>query len=260
MIILKTKEEIEIIRQGGKILAEVLNKIKAEVRPGIDTGYLEKLAIRLMEDAGGKPAFKGYESGRNGELFPTALCISINSEVVHGPALPVRMLKNGDIIGIDAGLEYKNFFTDMAITVPVGKISKEAAKLIKVTRESLELAIKKIKPGNTTNDIAAAIQTHAESSGFSVVRDLVGHGVGLAVHEDPQIPNFVIDKSFTVTLKAGMVIAIEPMLNQGKSGIKYGDDPFTILTADGKLSAHFEHTIAVTEEGCEVLTTLNVAK
>lgn len=260
MIILKTKEEIEKIRQGGKILADILNKIIAEIKPGVGTGRLEEMARELIKNAGGRPAFKGYPSGKNGEAFPTALCTSINNEVVHSPALPARILKNGDIIGIDVGMEYPfkpgetGYYTDMAATIGVGKISSEAKKLLRVTKESLDLGIKSIKPGGNLNDIARAVQTHVEKNGLSVVRDLVGHGVGKAVHEEPQVPNFVVPKNNDIILKPGLVIAIEPMVNVGSPNINNGADGFTITTSDGSLSAHFEHTIAVTDDGCEVLT------
>ena len=262
MIIIKTDKEIAIIREGGKILGSILKKLLVQVKPGITTGYLEQMACDLIKKAGGRPSFKGYKSMPDTKAFPTALCTSINSEIVHAPALPSRRLNSGDIIDIDIGMEYpfnkgqRGYYTDMSATAPVGRVSKEAKKLIRVTKKSLMLAIKEIKPGCTLNDIGQAIQTEAEAHGFSVVRDLVGHGVGIAVHEDPQIPNYVIvgNEMENVVLKSGMVIAIEPMINVGSWEIKGSSDGFTIVTVDGKLSAHFEHTIAVTKEGHEVLT------
>jgi methionyl aminopeptidase len=262
MIIIKTKAEIAIIKQGGKILAAILKKLADNVKPGATTGELEQLAVSLIKEAGGRPSFKGYKTMLDAKAYPTALCTSINNEVVHAPALPSRQLKNGDIISIDVGMEYPfgedmhGYFTDMAITVPVGKVSEEAKSLVNVTRNSLMLAIKMVKPGNTLNDIGNAVQSEVEANGFSVVRDLVGHGVGTAVHEDPQIPNFrIVGAGFdNVVLKPGMVIAIEPMVNIGSPRVKNLRDGLTIATADGSLSAHFEHTIAVTEEGYEILT------
>lgn len=259
MIIIKTKKEIEIMKEGGNILAEVMRKLTKEVKPGITTGYLEKMACDLISKAGGRPSFKGYKAILNAKGFPTALCASINDEVVHGPALPSRELKNGDIIGLDLGMEYpkKNgYYTDMAVTAPVGKINKEIKKLINTTKKSLELAIKQVKPGNNLNDIGRAIQKCAEENGFSVVRDLVGHGVGTDVHEEPQIPNYeIFDNSLdNVVLKEGMTIAIEPMINIGDYKIKCAKDGFTILTKDESISAHFEHTVAVTENGHKILT------
>ncbi len=250
------------MRQGGRILAGIIGRLAKEAKPGIETEYLEKMACELISKAGGRPSFKGYKSAPDSKVFPTALCISINNEIVHGPALPSRELKSGDIVGLDIGMEYpfgKNvhgYYTDMAVTIPVGKISKQASKLINTTKKSLELAIKQVKPGNTLSNVGGAIQDCAESKGFSVVRELVGHGVGIAVHEDPQVPNHrITDDSFeNVVLKPGMAIAIEPMVNVGGWKVKTGKDGLTILTADGKLSAHFEHTVAITDYGCEVIT------
>ena len=181
MVNVKTKKQINILREGSKILAAILKKIAEEVKPGVNTGYLEEMACGLIKEAGGRPSFKGYKSGQGGEPFPTALCVSVNNEVVHVPALPARELREGDIVGIDAGMEYpyggekRGYYSDMAITAPVGKISGKARKLINVTKKSLELAIEQIKPGNTLNDIARAAQTYVEANGFSVVRGLVGH-------------------------------------------------------------------------------------
>lgn len=269
MVTIKTEKEIKILREGGKILANITKKLKDKVKPGITTGQLEQMACSLIKEAGGRPSFKGYKSKEDSVAFPTALCISINDEVVHTPALPSRRLNAGDIIGIDLGMEFpvysesqkilsitQGYYTDMAVTVGVGKIEKKIKKLIKVTEKSLELAIKKVKPNNTINDIASVVQTYVEKNGFSVVRDLVGHGVGYDVHEDPQVPNYVAEgKKFdNIVLKPGMVIAIEPMVNVGSYEIKNMPDGLTIKTVDGKLSAHFEHTVAVMENGCEVLT------
>ncbi|MDD5032230.1 MAG: type I methionyl aminopeptidase [Patescibacteria group bacterium] len=264
MITIKSKQEIKILREGGKILASILYKMAKEVKPGITTADLEKMACNLIKQAGGRPSFKGYQSLLDDKPYPTALCASINNEIVHAPALPARILEDGDIIGLDLGMEYpyrknKNgYYTDMAITLGVGKIEEEAAELIAVTRESLELAIRKIKPGNTINDIGRTVQQFAESKGFAVVRELVGHGVGYDVHEDPRVPNYEIpEKSLeNAVLKPGMVIAVEPMVNLGGWRVETSPDDFTILTADGSLSAHFEHTIAVMEEGYLVITAL----
>jgi len=264
MITIKKKEEIEILREGGKILAGILNKIAKEVKPGITTADLEKMACDLIKEAGGRPSFKGYQSLLDDKPFPTALCASINDEIVHAPSLPERILKDGDIIGLDLGMEYpcrknKNgYYTDMAVTLGVGKIDKEAIELMAVTKESLDLAIKKIKPGNTINDIGRTVQQFAESKGFAVVRELVGHGVGYDVHEEPRVPNYEVpEKSLeNAVLKPGMVIAVEPMVNRGGWKVKSALDGFTILTADKSLSAHFEHTVAVTDNGYLVLTEL----
>lgn len=269
-------------------MADIMNKVSQEIKPGAETGYLEDMVCQMMEEAGGRPAFKGFEIFQDG-FFPTALITSINEEVVHGPAKPSRVLKQGDIVSIDCGMEYPvnikrnsselvysvkednrifpinkysqygGYYTDMAKTLPVGNIDRAAQKLVKTTKECLERAISTVKPGNKLSDIGKVIQEHAEAGGFSVVRELVGHGVGHDVHEDPQIFNFDIsDSGFEDTiLEAGMVVAIEPMLNMGGYKIKTGKDNFTFLTADGSLSAHFEHTIAITEKGAEIMTIRN---
>lgn len=273
MIRLKTTDEIAIMRKGGKILAETLEEVCSKVKPGISTEELEKLACKLIEEAGGRPSFKNHEMP-GGELFPTALCVSVNNEIVHVPAIPARELKEGDIVGIDIGMEYPinkipgvprnkfsklgGYYTDMSKTVSVGRISEIAQKLVITTEECLNLAIRKVKPGNSLNDIGKVIQKHAELNNFSVVKELVGHGVGHDVHEDPQVPNYDIKESGldNVVLKPGMVIAIEPMVNVGDWKIEVGEDKMSIVTKDGSLSAHFEHTVAVTDYGHQVLTYL----
>lgn len=260
MIIIKNKEEIDSMKEGGKILANIMQNLVKEIVPGVSTGYLEELACRLISEAGARPAFKGYQSLMEAEVFPTALCASINDEVVHAPALPPRMLKEGDIIGIDIGIEYPyntnktGYYTDMAVTVGVGRIDEAAQRLIDTTKGSLAQAIKIIKPGISLNDVSKAIQDCVKQTDFSIVRDLVGHGVGKALHEDPQIPNYEIKGNKKIILKEGMTLAIEPMINMGNYAIKTLDDGFTIATLDGSISAHFEHTIAVTENGYEILT------
>jgi len=263
MIIIKSGQEIEILRQGGKILAGILKEIKYIIKPGATTGDLENLACKLISQAGGRPSFKNYRGKEEAKPFPTSHCTSINNEVVHAPALPSRQLESGDIIGLDIGMEYpyksgkKGYFTDMAETIAVGKISKQTEKLLKATKESLRLAIENAKPGNTLNDIGGTIQKYIEANGFSVVRDLVGHGVGKEVHEDPPVPNYIIkDENKNILLKPGMVIAIEPMVNIGSSEIKVASDGLTILTKDNSLSAHFEHSLAITKNGNIVLTSV----
>lgn len=267
---IKTKDEIEIIREGGAILASIMDKLSSMIEPGVSTADLEKEAVRIMNENGGRPAFRGYVVS-NGKSFPSALCTSVNHEIVHAPAIPGRVLRSGDIIGIDMGMEYpynsdrkpKNkyssgggFYTDMAKTFLVGDVEPSIKKLVEVTERSLYLAIEQVRPGNTLNDIGRAIQGYAEKSGFAVVRELVGHGVGYSVHEDPQVPHYEItDNSIrNVELKPGMVLAIEPMINMGSWRIKEGQDGFTFETEDDSLSAHFEHTIVVTEKGCDILT------
>lgn len=259
-IIIKTLKEIEIMRQGGKILAVILNELRKAVQPDVSTGELNTLAEKLIKQYGGEPSFKNYRPSQNDVPFPTALCASINEEVVHAPALPSRVLREGDIVCLDLGLKYpaenNGLFTDAAITVPVGKISDQAEYLIKVTAESLECGIREVKPGNFIYDISRAIQRYVEKNGFSVVRDLVGHGVGKKVHEPPRVPNFFDPLSEPVKLKSGMTICIEPMVCAGQGEVKTLADGWTVVTADRKLSAHFEHTVVVTSNGFEILTKL----
>lgn len=254
MIYIKTKEEIEIMAEGGHILSRILDELGAAVTPGITTGILEDLAVRLIEESGGKPSFKNYRSSVNDPAFPTALCASINEEVVHGPAKPARRLKSGDIIGIDVGMEYKGLFTDMAKTFPVGKISKEANRLLKVTRKALEAGINKAKAGNYVDDISSAVEDYVIKNHYSVVRALVGHGVGKYVHEPPAIPNYIMAHQPKIKLEEGMTIAIEPMVNVGGYQVEILEDEWTVVTMDRKLSAHFERTIAITDKGNRILT------
>ncbi len=275
MVYIKTKEEIRIIKEGGKRLSAILAHLLREVKPGVETGYLEEMADKQIREIGGRPAFKNYPMG-HGVFFPSTLCISINDEVVHGTAIPSRLIKAGDIVDIDIGMEWPmtpelrakfkapinkyskggGFYTDMCSTVPAGKISKEAKQLLKISEECLVRAIKMVKPGNTINDIARAVQTHAEDHGYGVVRDLVGHGVGYFAHEAPDVFNFEINEEAleNMVLEEGMVIAIEPMINAGDWRVKDARDGMAVITVDHSLSAHFEHTIAVTAKGCDVLT------
>lgn len=259
-IIIKTPKEIEIMRRGGEILAAILSELKKAVRPGVDTGELNELAEKLIAQRGGEPSFKNYRSSPEDRPFPATLCTSINKEVVHAPALPSRILREGDIICLDLGLKYPaspdGLFTDAAITVAVGKVSPEAERLMRVTAESLLAGIAQVRPGNFIHDIARAIQEHVEKNGFSVVRDLVGHGVGKRVHEPPRVPNFFDPSYKRVELKEGMTICLEPMVCAGRPEVKTLDDGWTVVTADGKLAAHFEHTVVVTKGGHEVLTKL----
>ena len=248
---IKTREEIEIIAEGGKILHEILLKTAELVRPGVSTWELNEFAESEIQKAGGRPSFKFYGSKKN--PFPAGLCTSINNVVVHGIPEKNALLKEGDIIGLDIGMEYKELYTDTALTVPVGKISDTAKKLIESTSKSLNAAIKQAKPGNRIGDISFAIQSTAEAAGFSVVRDLVGHGVGYDVHEDPSVPCYG-KKGTGPVLKEGMVLAIEPMLCEHEYFLDFAPDGWTITTKDHGLSAHFEHTIAITSYGARILT------
>lgn len=248
MIKLKSAREIELMVHGGKILAGAHDALRAAVRPGVSTAELDRVAedfIRSHE--GATPAFKGLYG------FPGSICASINQEVVHGIPSKKRVLAEGDIISLDVGVGYQGLFTDAAITVPVGAVDEETTRLLAVTQESLEAGIAAALAGNQVGDIGAAVQAVVEAAGFAVVRDLVGHGVGAEMHEDPQIPNFGKPHRGT-KLMPGLTIAIEPMVNVGGHAVRTLTDGWTIVTADGSRSAHFEHTVAVTEEGPMVLT------
>lgn len=256
IVTIKSSEEIAVIKKGGRLLGNILQQLAKMVKPGITTGDLETKAEELIKKAGGRPSFKGYRS-KNEKPFPCVLCTSVNEEVVHAAPLPPRILKNGDIVGIDIGMEWpakKGFYTDTAVTVAVGKIDKKNKKLIEATREALRIGIKAVKPGNKISDIGRAIENFVRPFGYGIVRDLVGHGVGYAVHEAPRIPNFY-DRNLTpIEIKEGMVLAIEPMITLGDWKIAEGTDGFSIKTADGSWTAHFEHTVAATKRGCEVVT------
>jgi len=249
MIIYKTQKEIETMAVGGRILAEILNEVKNKVKPGIGTMELDDLAEKLILQNSGQPSFKNYKSSSEQKPFPTTLCTCINNEVVHAPAKPNRILKEGDIINLDIGMEYQGCFTDMAVTVGVGKVSSEAENLMATASECLNLAIEQFKEGNYLSDLAKAIENYAHENGFSVVRELVGHGVGQKVHEDPNVPNYVTEESKNIEIKRGMTIAIEPMVNAGGWRVKLLDDGLTFVTADGSLSAQFEHTVALDHNG-----------
>jgi methionyl aminopeptidase len=257
MIPIKTAEEIEIMRQAGHSLAQVMKKVSRAVRPGVSTLELDNLAAALISQSGAQSAFKGYlpeaMKSKNQAGYPATLCTSLNSEVVHGIPTEVRILKSGDIVGLDCGLMKNSYFADMAVTMAVGQINPLAKKLLTATKHALDLAIKKIKPGVYLGDISATIQKFVEENGFSVVRELTGHGIGKKLHEKPAIFNFG-QKGTGPILEAGMVLAIEPMVNAGKWQVKTAADGWTIVTADGSLSVHFEHTVLVTKKGAEVLT------
>jgi methionyl aminopeptidase len=244
MVIIKSDEEIVIMRKCGKILAAILDKLRAEVRPGIKTGQLDIIMAEESEKKGVLPSFKNYRG------FPANLCVSVNDEIVHG--IPgERILQEGDIVSLDVGAKLNGFHTDAAITIGVGQISKEAEELIAITEGSLKSGIAQAVSGAQIGDISFAIQHYVESKGFSVVREYTGHGVGRDLHEDPQIPNFVVGKG--PLLRKGMALAIEPMVNVGDWHTKLAANQWTVLTADGSLSAHFEHTIVITDNGAETL-------
>ena len=243
----KTREELAVMRQAGAIVGDILQLLAAKIEPGVTTGQIDSWARAEIKARGAKPAFLGYHG------FPGVICLSVNSEVVHGIPSDKRVLKEGDIIGVDFGVVVDGWYGDSAVTLGVGKISPEAARLIKVTRESLEKGIAAVTAGARVGDIGAAVQGYAEAAGYSVVREFVGHGIGRALHEEPPVPNY--GKVGTgPRLKSGMTIAIEPMVNAGAAAVRTLEDGWTAVTQDGSLSAHFEHTVAVTEGTAEILT------
>ncbi|MDB4984218.1 MAG: methionine aminopeptidase type [Patescibacteria group bacterium] len=252
MIIIKTPAEIEAMRVAGKRHASILEKLSGLVRPGISTGELDRAAEMMVKEYGDTPAFLGYKPDGADRPFPATLCISVNDEVVHGIPDDNRILNEGDIVSIDLGLWHDGVVTDAAVTVPVGKISKQLEDLLSATEDALEIGIAAAQPGAQTGDVGYAIESFVNKR-YGIVREFSGHGVGRMIHEDPYIPNF--GKSGTgERLVPGMTIAIEPMLNIGKAGIEMLDDGYTVVTHDGKQSAHFEHTILITETGNEILT------
>lgn len=257
MVTIKKPEEIKILRAGGQILAGIINELVRAAKPGVKTIELDRLAENLILAKGGAPSFKNYKGHADDNPFPSTICAAVNAQLVHAPAGEYE-LKSGDILSLDIGMKYpgkgRGFFTDMTITIPIGRISPLARKVIKVTKTALAAGLAQVRAGNYISDISRAIQNYVESEGFSVVRQLVGHGVGYEVHEEPRIPNYLDPKQPEIQLKAGLVLAIEPMVNVGHYAVKTAADGWTVVTADDNLCAHFEHTIAVTKEGCEILT------
>ena len=254
MIVRKTQAELEKMRRSGLLVWQVLQKLREICVEGCTTMDLEVEALKMMADAGAKPAFKGYYVAAAGEQYRYALCTSVNEEVIHGMPNPKRVVKKGDLVSIDTGVKLDGYYGDSALTVPVGEISEQAKKLLKVTEESLELAIGKVRDGNRLFDVCGAVENHVVGNGFSIVREFVGHGIGTQLHEEPQVPNFVDKRNENPRLKPGMVLAVEPMVSAGKPATKVLKDKWTAVTKDGSNSAHFEHCIAVTENGPWVLT------
>jgi len=250
VIKLKSKAELEKLYAANQLVAKTLKMLKEKIGPGMTTGEIDALAEQAIRTAGAEPAFKGYHG------FPATVCISINEEVVHG--IPgKRRIKKGDVVSLDVGTLLDGFYGDAALTVPVGGISPVARKLLRVTEESLYKGIEKAVPGGRLADISLAVQKHVEAYGFSVVRDFVGHGIGRSLHEDPQIANFYSPAAFNPRLKEGMVLALEPMVNQGTFKVRVLRDGWTAVTQDGKLSAHYEHSIAITAKGPWILSSLD---
>lgn len=247
MVILKSLQEIERIHKAGLVVADVLREIRQLVKPGVSTLALDEFAEQFIRAAGAKPAFKGYRG------YPRTICASVNDQVIHGIPSKQVVLKTGDLVSIDVGAVVDGFYGDAAVTVPVETVTAEAERLVRITEEALARGIAEARPGNRLFDISAAVQRHVEANGFSVVREFVGHGIGRSLHEDPQVPNFG-EAGRGPRIQSGMVLAIEPMVNAGGSKTIVQDDQWTAVTADGSLSAHFEHTVAVLDDGPRILT------
>jgi methionyl aminopeptidase len=254
MIVRRSPAELEKLRRSGMLVYEILGNLKGMVAVGVTTQDLEAAAVKMIADAGARPAFKGYTSNASKVKYPFVLCTSVNEEVVHGMPSTKRKLKPGDIVSIDTGVELNGYYGDSAVTVSVGEPNDSVKRLLKVTEESLELAIDKVRAENRLFDICGTVEKYVTSNGFSIVREFVGHGIGTSLHEEPQIPNYIDRNSENPRLKPGMVLAIEPMVNAGRPDTKVLSDKWTAVARDGSFSAHFEHMVAVTDNGPWVLT------
>ena len=254
MIVRKTAAELQKMRRSGLLVWEILEKLREMVAEGVSTMDLEVAAAKMMADAGAIPAFKNYYVPAAGQHYRFVLCTSVNCEIVHGMPSAKRALKKGDIVSIDTGVKLDGYYGDSAITVPVGEVAEQTKKLLKVTQDSLELAIDRMRSGNRLFDVCGAVEQHVRSNGFSIVREYVGHGIGTQLHEEPQVPNYVDRKNENPRLKEGMVLAVEPMVNAGRAETQVLSDRWTAVTRDGSYSAHFEHVVAVTSNGPWVLT------
>ena len=255
-ITLRSRREIELMRDAGAVVAGVLSKLQEIARPGVSTAHLDEVAVQLTSQAGAQPLFKGVRSPYARMPFPGVICASINEQVVHGIPSNQVTLKPGDILSIDFGVRLRGYCGDAAVTVAIGEISEENRRLMDITKGALDLAIRMAAPGVRWSKIAGEMQKMAESAGFSVVTEFVGHGIGTQMHEEPRVPNFVSDELLAndIVLAEGMILAVEPMINSGTSDVRTLKDGWTVVTADEKCSAHFEHTIAISGRGCEVLT------
>ena len=254
MIVRKSAAELEKMRRSGLLVYEILQQLAKMAGVGVATIDLEIATEKMMKDAGARPAFKGYYTQSAGTKYPFALCASVNDEIVHGMPSAKRRLKSGDIISLDTGVQLDGYFGDSAITVPIGEVSEPVKRLLRVTQDSLEMAIGRAHAGNRLFDICGTVEKHVTENGFSVVREMVGHGIGTKLHEEPQIPNYVDRRNENPRLREGMVLAIEPMVNLGKADMKMRSDKWTAVTKDGSYSAHFEHCVAITDNGPWVLT------
>ncbi len=255
-ITLRSRREIELIRRAGAVVADVLSKLKEIAEPGVTTGRLNNVASQITADAGAEALFKGVRSPLSRIPFPACVCTSVNEQVVHGIPSETVVLKDGDILSIDFGAKLDGYCADAAVTIAIGKVSENKRRLIDVTKHVLDMVIEKSAPAVKWSRMAAEMQNYVESAGFSVVKDFVGHGIGKEMHEEPRVPNFVSDELLTcdIILTEGMVLAVEPMINAGTGNVRTRKDGWTVVTRDGKCSAHFEHTIAIVKNGCEVLT------
>ncbi len=254
MIVRRSGVELEKLRRSGLLVYQILQDLKNMVSEGVTTQELEWAAEKMIADAGAKPAFKGYYTQASGTKYPFVLCASVNEEVVHGMPSNKRKLKPGDIVSLDTGVLLDGYYGDSALTVPVGEVNDSVKRLLKVTEDSLEMAIDRVRAGNRLFDICGTVEKHVVSQGFSIVREFVGHGIGTSLHEEPQIPNYVDRRGENPRLKPGMVLAIEPMVNAGKPETTVLSDKWTAVAKDGSYSAHFEHMVAVTDNGPWVLT------
>ena len=254
MIVRKSAAELEKMRRSGLLVYEILQQLAKMANVGVATIDLEMATEKMMKDAGARPAFKGYYTQAAGTKFPFALCASVNDEIVHGMPSAKRKLRKGDIVSLDTGVQLDGYFGDSAITVPIGEVSEPVKRLLQVTQDSLEMAIAKAQAGNRLFDVCGTVEKHVTENGFSVVREMVGHGIGTKLHEEPQIPNYVDRRHENPRLREGMVLAIEPMVNLGKAEMKMRSDKWTAVTKDGSYSAHFEHCVAITDNGPWVLT------
>ncbi len=255
-ITLRSRREIDLIREAGAVVADVLSKLNEIVEPGVSTGELDSVAVRMCDEVGAIPLFTGVRSPYARNPFPGAVCTSINEQIVHGIPSASVVLRDDDIIGVDFGVKLNGYCGDAAVTIGIGEVSVNKRRLMDVTMGALDIAIAGARPGVKWSQIAAQMQNYVEAAGFSMVKEFVGHGIGREMHEDPRVPNFVSDELLAedIILAKGMVLAVEPMVNAGSSGTRTLKDGWTVVTKDGKCSAHFEHTIVITEKGCEVLT------
>ncbi|MCU0913585.1 MAG: type I methionyl aminopeptidase [Planctomycetes bacterium] len=255
-ITLRSRREIELMRQAGAVVAEVLSELQKVAKPGMTTAALDAIALRMTAAAGAEALFKGVRNAQARQPFPGAICASIDDEVVHGIPSDRVVLREGSILSLDFGVRLNGYCGDAAVTVPIGRIAEGNERLLRTTQDVLAIAIDRVRPGVRWSEVAGRMQRHAESAGFSVVRDFVGHGIGTKMHEDPKVPNFVSDELLAddIVLAEGMVLAVEPMINAGTYAVRTLGNGWTVVTRDGRCSAHFEHTLAVVKGGCEVLT------